>query len=63
MADLPKRPVPPEDMLEDTGIRFEPASDLLKWAKSTFIDDGADLLNEDHAHLRFATIGMLWTNV
>lgn len=57
------RPLPPIDMLEDTGIRFEPAHDLLAWARSTFIDDGAPLLNEDHAHLRSAVIGALWTNV
>ncbi len=57
------RPLPPEDMIEDTGIRFEPAHDLLDWARSTFIDEGASLLNKDHAHLRFASIGALWTNV
>lgn len=57
------RPFPPEDMIEDTSIRFEPAHDLLEWARSTFIDEAADLVNEDHAHLRVATIGMLWTNV
>ncbi|MCV9946103.1 MULTISPECIES: hypothetical protein [unclassified Rhizobium] len=25
------RPLPPDDMIEDTGIRFEPAHDLLEW--------------------------------
>jgi len=50
-------------MIEDTCIRFEPASDLLEWARSTFIAETADLVNEDHAHLRVANIGMLWTNV
>lgn len=51
------------DMIEDVGIRFEPAADLLEWVRYTFIDETAELLNEDHAHLRVATIGMLWTNV
>lgn len=51
---MPKRPMPPEDMIEDTAIRFEPAPDLEEWARSTFIDDGAELLNEDHAHRRRA---------
>ncbi|WP_221125751.1 putative metallopeptidase [Rhizobium bangladeshense] len=60
---LPTRPTPPEDMLEDTGIRFEPAHELIEWARSSFIDETADLVNEDHAHLRFASIGALWTNV
>ncbi|MGU3496364.1 putative metallopeptidase [Xanthobacteraceae bacterium A53D] len=30
---------------------------------STFIDEGAVLENEEHAHLRNADIGFLWTNV
>ncbi|EJL54876.1 hypothetical protein PMI09_02192 [Rhizobium sp. CF122] len=63
MAGMSKRPIPPEDMLEDASIRFEPAHDLIEWARSSFIDETADLLNEDHAHLRFASIGALWTNV
>lgn len=58
-----KRPLPPVDMIDDTSIRFEPAPDLLEWARATFINDTAELLNEDHAHLRCATIGALWTNV
>ncbi|MDK4720118.1 putative metallopeptidase [Rhizobium sp. CNPSo 3968] len=57
------RPLPPDDIIENTSVRFEPALDLLEWARSTFIDETADLVNEDHAHLRVATIGMLWTNV
>ncbi|WJR66968.1 putative metallopeptidase [Neorhizobium sp. CSC1952] len=63
MAEMPKRPIPPEEMIEDTSIRFEPAPDLVEWARSTFIDEAANLVNEDHAHLRFASIGALWTNV
>lgn len=55
--------MPPLDMIEDTSIRFEPALDLVEWMRSTFIDELADLVNEDHAHLRFASIGALWTNV
>jgi len=42
---------------------FAPAPDLLEWARATFIEDEASLLNEDHAHLRAADIGFLWTNV
>ncbi len=63
MLHPPKKPVPPHELLEDTSIRFEPAQDLIGWARSTFIDEAADLVNEDHKHLRFATIGALWTNV
>ncbi|WP_409995258.1 putative metallopeptidase [Rhizobium leguminosarum] len=60
---IQQRPMPPEDMIDDTSIRFEPAPDLLEWARSSFIDEAADLVNEDHAHLRFTSIGILWTNV
>lgn len=63
MASALKRPMPPLDMIEDTGIRFEPADDLIEWARASFIDEAADLVNEDHAHLRSAFIGALWTNV
>jgi hypothetical protein len=50
-------------MIDDTATRFEPAPEILEWARLAFIDDDAELLNEDHAHLRFATLGALWTNV
>jgi len=42
---------------------FVPAPELLAWARATFIDEGSELENEEHAHLRSSDIGMLWTNV
>lgn len=60
---IPRRPHPPADLLDDADGRFVAAHDLEAWAFSTFIDDEAALLNEDHAHLRHASIGFLWTNV
>lgn len=63
------RPRPPADFLDTTydpdrvPNRFLPALDLVEWAAATFVLDGAPLLNEDHAHLRFARIGALWSNV
>ncbi|MGV7034858.1 putative metallopeptidase [Methylobacterium symbioticum] len=61
------RPRPPERLLgqdgADTAIPFEPAPDLEAWARATFIDEDAVLLNEEHAHLREATLGFLWTSV
>lgn len=58
------RPRPPAALLDQADLvpRFEPASDLLAWARATFIDDGGALFNPDHQHLAAATIGMLWTN-
>ena len=57
------RPTPPHDMIEDPLTRFEPAPDLVDWMRMTFIEDDAELPNEDHVHLRSASIGALWTNV
>lgn len=42
--------------------RFVPAPDVMAWIEDTFLEDGSDLFNADHAHLRDARIGVLWTN-
>jgi hypothetical protein len=58
------RPFPPTDLFEVSVAnidRFVPAPDLTLWIEETFLDDDGDLTNEDHVHLRQATIGALWT--
>lgn len=58
------RPAPPLSLFEfDAGDKFIAAADLEAWARSTFIDEGSALENEEHSHLREASIGFLWTNV
>lgn len=60
------RPRPPADLtgIEGAfGSRFVPAPELVEWLGATFIAEGAPLENPDHSHLRYATIGALWTNV
>lgn len=58
------RPMPPASMFENMGATvFVPAPDLRTWAIDTFIDEEATLLNEEHAHLRHASLGFLWTTV
>jgi hypothetical protein len=57
------RPVPPATLLEAVPERFEPAPDLRDWIFDTFIAEGGELANPDHAHLAEAEIGVLWTNV
>ena len=61
------RPVPPGRLQNGEGEvsdrPFEPAPDLAAWIIETFITEGAALCNEDHAHLRDATIGALWSAV
>jgi putative metallopeptidase len=55
------RPMPPAD-LALTG-EFRPAPDVTAWLMRALIDPEATMANEDHAHLRSATFGVLWTNV
>ena len=61
---MQSRPFPPPELLEPLPPKgFMVAQELLTWARSSFIEDGASLLNEDHAHLRHAQVGFLWTSV
>ena len=57
-----QRPHPPFDMRE-SGHRFEASPELNEWCRESFISDGGTVANPDHAHLREASIGFLWTNV
>lgn len=57
------RPYPPDDLIEDVAERFMPAEDLGAWIETTFLDERSPLFNPDHAHLREAALGILWTNV
>lgn len=57
------RPFPPEDLIADmVDDRFEPARDLGSWIRMTFLNEDSKLYNPDHAHLRDAQLGILWTN-
>lgn len=56
------RPLPPVDGFDGV-MGFIPAPELAEWAKDTFVADGGPLCNEEHAHLREAEIGFLWTDV
>jgi putative metallopeptidase len=64
---LTGRPRPPQSLFSidsvGDGIRFVPAPDLVEWISVTFLEEGALLENPDHAHLRYARIGALWTTV
>lgn len=56
---IANRPTPPD--LPPLGA-FVPAPELDDWARASFIEEGAPLLNYRHEHLREASIGWLWTN-
>jgi len=58
------RPMPPLAMLVELDApSVAPAPDVAEWARATFIEEDAELLNEEHQHLRFARVGFLWTRV
>lgn len=57
------RPRPPFGLTDTIASAFAPAPEVLEWALATFIAEDATLLNEEHAHLRSARLGFLWTNV
>lgn len=58
------RPRPPERLVGQEGALtarpVEPALDLMAWMRAAFIDEDAPLLNEEHLHLRDASLGALW---
>lgn len=59
------RPLPPATLgqfVEGAGWpdSFAPATEVLEWAIGTFVTEGGHLFNEDHAHLRHATVAFLW---
>jgi hypothetical protein len=60
------RPYPPEDLATFSDIemadRFMPAPAVLDWLRDTFLDEGSELFNVEHQHLREAKLGILWTN-
>ena len=60
------RPLPPEDLATFSDIemldRFVPAQELRNWIRMTFLNEDSKLYNPEHAHLREAKLGVLWTN-
>ena len=59
------RPHPPAELFnpDDLTGSFVPAPEIEVWAREAFIAENAVLLNVEHAHLRSASLGFLWTNV
>jgi hypothetical protein len=57
------RPKPPAKIFDAIDDQFIPAMEVIDWAMATFIDESAELENPEHAHLRYASIAALWTNV
>lgn len=58
----PLRPAPPEALFESPWLNFMPAPDVREWARTMFLAEGAQLHNEDHAHLEHANFEFLWAS-
>lgn len=58
------RPNPPIELQEEyeAGL-FMPAPEIVAWIDATFLNEDHELYNEDHEHLKSASIKALWTNV
>ena len=57
------RPLPPAQFAEVSfELHFAPAPELEAWARATFIEEGGDLHNPEHAHLRDASVRFLWAS-
>lgn len=57
------RPMPDAAFLDQELAQFAPAYDVADWLMSTFVEPGGVLYNEEHDHLRNASVGVLWTNL
>ena len=61
------RPLPPAELRErayaDPMERFAPDRDAWEWIRASFLEESSPLHNAEHEHLRFAHVGILWTNV
>jgi len=57
------RPLPPDELIEvgRQAELFRPAPDVWEWIQSVYLEEGAPLINYDHAHLIGADVGVLWT--
>lgn len=60
------RPQPPADLADPIGMPARvcvPAPDVEAWLREAFVEGGGPLENPEHAHLRYARIGVLWCAV
>lgn len=59
-----QRPFPSAELFDLSALElFVPAHDVAHWLRAAFVAEGGPLTNPAHAHLRWAKIGVLWTNV
>lgn len=56
------RPYPPSE-LHEPGDLFMPAPEVYEWFRRAVISEKGPIYNPEHSHLKYARIGVLWTNV
>jgi hypothetical protein len=61
------RPQPPKSLqelseLSDFGIRLTPAPEVWEWIQGEILADTGSIHNEDHAHLIYAPVRILWAS-
>ena len=56
------RPAPPEDLLQAASISLRPAPEVWEWIVEQILTEGGSLFNEDHVHLRDATLCVAWAS-
>jgi hypothetical protein len=56
---VPARPTPPADL----GLNsFTPAPEVAEWIRRNYIEPTGPLFTQEHVHLEYATIGVLWAS-
>lgn len=58
----PTRPLAPDAFFESPYLSFMPAPDVRRWAIDTFLTEGGQLHNPDHAHLQHADLEFVWAS-
>lgn len=52
--------MPPPEFTDPLNSRYQPAPEVLQWARETILTEGGALYNEEHAHLEYADVQFLW---
>lgn len=56
------RPMPPADLLESPWLILRPAPDVWEWIQREILDTTGSIHNEEHAHLIYASVGVMWAS-
>lgn len=59
-APTSSRPLPPPEFTDPLNSRYQPAPEVLQWARTAILTEGGALYNEEHAHLEYCDVQFLW---